>query len=376
MKKLAGAFLILLFIGYTAIYLSFQRIPVTDAFTEVASSGTISDNKQLEKNLFDFINKNLLRNDGEIITNLQKYDGSSDTLSESVGFLMNYCVMTGKKELFDKEVAFLKNRMVVDGSYIKWRVGNNAANCNAAIDDLRIVRALLDAYDKWGLREYLDLAGFVQLGLYNKQVIDRNLCELYDWVSDKTKPSVPLCYLDIYSIDRFSDFNTGWLSVEENALSVIKDGRISESSPFYYKYYNFDTASYSSDEEFKKGGGICLTYTLYTAIHLAEVNEDTSFLSEWLKKEMETGKLYAWYDPHSLKPVNTVESTAVYALAAAYAQKTGEDVLCSRLLNSMKKFMVTDKTSGYYGGFGISKTRYFHSFDNLTALWALALAGE
>lgn len=376
MKKLAGAFLILMFICYTAIYLSLQRIPVTDAFTEVESPGITSENRQLEKNLFSFINKNLLRNDGEIITNLQKYDGSSDTLSESVGLLMSYCVMTGKKELFDKEVAFLKNRMIVDGSYIKWRVGNSAANCNAAIDDLRIVRSLMDAYDKWGLREYLDLAGFAQQGLYNKQVIGHNLYEFYDWASDKAKPSVPLCYLDIYSIDRLSDFNTGWLSVEENALSIIKDGRISESSPFYYKYYDFDTARYSADEEFKKGGGVCLTYTLFTAIHLAEVNEDTGFLSEWLKNEIDKGKLYAWYDPYSLKPVNTIESTAVYALAAAYAQKTGEDELFSRLVETMKKFMVTDKSSGYYGGFGISKTRYFHAFDNLTALWALALAGE
>lgn len=376
MKKLAATFLILVLFIYIAIYFSLQRIPVTAVYDEYLPAGTANEYRQLEKDLFDFIGRNLLKPDGEIITNVQKYDGSGDTLSESVGFLMNYCVATGKKELFDRELMFLKNRMLVDGSFIKWRVGKNAANCNAAVDDLRIIRALLDAYDKWGLKEYLDLAGFLQQGLYDMQVSGRDLCEFYDWVSEKSRFSVPLCYLDLYTIDRVSDFNTGWLSVEENALSVINSGMAGTSSPFYFKYYDYDTRTYSADEEFKKNGGICLTYTLLTAIHKVEVNEDTGILTQWLKGEMEKGKLFAWYDPRTLKPADNMESTAVYALAAVYAYKTGENALYSRLVSAMKKFLVTDRKSVYYGGFGIAKSRYFHSFDNLTALWALSLADE
>lgn len=372
-SRLAATFLMFAFVSYLAVYLMFAVAPVSDVFNEAGQLEPAGENAGREKAVYGFIQKYLMDSNGSLKTNIARYEGSEDTLSESIGLIMNYCVLSGKKEQFDREITFLQENMLAGGNLIKWRVGKSKANCNAAIDDLRIVRALMEAYDLWGIKEYRDLAGFIQQDLYEKQVWNGNLCEFYDWASDRSKHSIPLCYLDLHTMDRVGVFNNNWFLTEKRARAVISQGRISEASPFFYKYFNYETGGYSLDEEYKKGGGVCLTYTLYTALHLAEMNEETELLTRWLSREMEKGKLCAWYNPHTLKPANTMESTAVYALAAVYAWRTGEEQLYSQLIEAMMRFMVEDKKSSYFGGFGQPKTKTFYSFDNLTALWALAV---
>lgn len=329
--------------------------------------------RQKEAELLNFIEKNLTGENSEIYTNIKKSEEPGEILSESIGLMMNYCIIRQKKELFDKNFSFLKNELLTENYFIKWRKGKEKTVCNAVIDDLRIIRTLLDAYDIWGDQEYFDMAGFIQQCIYSNQLDELNLCELYDWEKGECRESIPLCYIDFYTLDRLRNFNVSWPVVADRGFAVVNDGRIGETTPFYYKYFNYVTEEYSMDEEYAANKGICLTYTLYTAIHLAEMNRDTAFFTSWLKNEMNKGKLYAWYNPHTLKPVNKMESTAVYALASVYASKTGEDELSRKLLDRMLEFMVTDKKSPYYGGFGNKDTGEFYSFDNLMALWALGL---
>ena len=376
LKRIIGMLFILAVCSYIAIYMTFLSIPASEVFSEVMPDTPVSRYDILEDSLFDFVVSNLAGKDGEVRTNLQNYPGSRDTLSESVGLLMNYCVLSNKHEQFVKEFSFLRSHLMTDGRFVKWRVGESKTYCNASIDDLRIIRALLDGYDRWGNKEFYNMAGILQESIFSNQVKDRSLYEFYDWKNGKSKHRTPLCYLDLYTVDRISEFNPAWLAVEEKALSVVSNGRISNGSPFFYKYYDYDTESYDFDEEYTKQKGICLTYTLYTVLHLAEVNEDTSYFTEWLRKEIDKGRLYGWYDPLTMKPANTVESTAVYALAAVYAKKTGERELCWKLVDGMMKFMVADRKSAYYGGFGHAETKYFYSFDNLTALWALTVSDK
>lgn len=376
MKKLAGLVLIPIFLLYLAIYVSFINVPVIPVYEDKGPPAQTGGFRQYEDPLYSFIMRNFVDEDGAIVTNLRHYEGSGDTLSESVGLFMQYCVLADRKDQFDREVDYLKKNMLTNRNLIPWKYGKSAAGCNAAIDDLRIIRALEEAFERWGNRDYHDLSGFLQEGLFNLQVNGRNLYEFYDWGAEKSPHRIPLSYLDLYTLDGLSEFNKSWLNVEEKGLSVINGGRINESSPFYFKYYDYDSGGYAFDEEYRKDRGICLTYTLITAIHLAEVNETTDELTRWLKAEMGKGRLYAWYNPHTLKPVNTIESTAVYALAAAYADRRGEKELYSQLIGAMLKFNVQEKRSRYFGGFGDPAAGDFYSFDNLTALWALALSGR
>lgn len=376
MKKFAGVFLVFSFFAYMFCYIILSSFPVS---TDMPASGRFEGKdlkypnyRQRQEELLDFFKEHFLGKNGKIATNLKNIDSGQETLSESVGLLMNYCILADNRELFDKEVMFLKDSLLVEGKHVKWKTGKDI-HCNAAIDDLRIVRALLDAYDKWGEKEYLDTAGFIQGAVYESQVSDKHLREFYNWKYKSIRNSIPLCYLDLYTMDKLGYFNDGWPKTAERGLAVLKGGRLEDSSPFYYKYYSYETEKYLQDEEAARNKGICLTYTLYVVLHLVEMNENTDFFTEWLKKEMDEGKLYAWYDPDKAKPAREIESTAVYALAAVYAHKAGEKELYCKLLDRMLMFRVTDERSLYFGGFGNAETGDFYSFDNLTALWALSL---
>jgi hypothetical protein len=370
-KKLIAAFLLFVVICYIGCYLTLSNAPLATVYKDENLKKLFYRKK--EDDLYDFIKNNFIGKNGEIYTRIKSVRSDNATLAESVGILMDYYLLKGEKDLFDKEFNFLKNNLLTQDSLIKWKTGKNIT-CNAAIDDLRIIRVLMNAYDQWQDEEYFNTAGFVQERIYNVQIRNGCLAEFYSWKEDTTKDTVPLCYLDSYTMDRLEVFNNNWGKVAERALTIIKNGRINTASPFFKKYYIPETTLYKEDEEYSASGGICLTYTLYTVIHLAEMNEDTEFFTTWLKNEISKGRLYAWYNPATLEPVNELESTAVYALAAIYSKRTGEDELYEKLVKRMLQFSVTDEKPECFGGFGDEGAEGFYSFDNLTALLALTMA--
>lgn len=368
---------------YILFYIAVSGAPASSVFNgrdgkEARKNTAAADTRyrKQEAALLNFVEKNLVREDGAIVTNTKSPEGRKETLAESVGLLMDYALIRDRADLFEKEYLYLKNNLLTGECLVRWKSGPAEANCNAVIDDLRIARALLDGYDKWGRRQYNDTAGFIQDGIYSRLVEDDMLFQLYDWKAGIRSSSMPLCYIDLYTIDRLGRFNKHWADVFEHGVGVINGGRIDKSLYCFNKYFDQSRGVYLKDEEYAANGGVCLTYTLYTVMHLAEVNYDTSFFTKWLDDETRKGKLYAWYEPLSMKPASELESTAVYALAAIYADLAGEDELYCRLVDRMLKFMVTDKKSTWYGGFGNKETGEFYSFDNLTALWALAVHGS
>lgn len=374
MKKLvfSGAAILIVAI-FLSVYLFITGRTNTQVFysepgiycRNTGAKGLYSDKESL---LLDFIQKNFMGLRGEFITNT-KDEKERYTLSESVGLLMNYAVLTDRKDLFDLELSYLRKNLFSSGGYIKWRSGSDVT-CNASVDDLRIIGALLDAYQKWGTENFLNTALCIQKAILENQVKDGCLNEVYDWKYNTTRDITPLCYLDLYQMKRLKYFDKRWEEVLEKSTDIISKGRIN-SSPFYYKYYDYKGRKYLHDEEYEKTEGICLTYTIITSINLQASGIPTADFLSWLKGEMKKGKLYAWYNPNNLEPAFRMESTAVYALASIYAKACGDDELSAKLIERMLAFMVNDN-SEYHGGFGNKDTRDFYSFDNLTALIALA----
>jgi len=346
---------------------------LTDA-SGIFLDGDFQRNKYGEKKhiLLKFIKSRLMDSEGGITTNTHPSMGDSNTLSESTGILMECALINNDKNLFDMEYRYIKVNLVTENFFIKWKEGNDVF-CNASIDDLRIIGALLEAYEKWGEKDYKNFALLLQKKIYDVQVKDGSLYEFFDWKYNIPKTSTPLCYLNLKVIKKLQKYNKGWRKVYDRSLNIIKKGKI-ETSPLFYKYFDYNLGRYSFDEEYQEKGGICLVYTLYTALSMAEAGIFDDELLNWLRKEMEKGKVYAWYNPYSQKPVSDMESTAVYALGSIFAGLSGDEVLSQKLLDRMLEFMVTDENSQYYGGFGNSETGEFYSFDNLMALKALALA--
>lgn len=371
MKKIPAFILICIFIELVLIYIAATNTRVSPAYLETGKPSPIFSHE--EKALFSFIQKNFLQPDGGIITNLKPSQNSTETLSESIGILMQYCVLRDEKELFDRELSYLEKNMLYKGCFVKWRTGKPEVTCNAVVDDFRIIRALLDAYEKWGEKKYYDSAGFIQYALYEHLVKDGNLREFYDWNLDETAGRIPLCYIDLYTMDRLRIFNKAWQAVAEKGEATIKDGILDSPVTLFNKYYSYKDKLYSRDEEFASGGGTCLTYSLITMIHLLEYNSAPEPFLAWVDYEMSSDRLYAWYDPYTLSSVNDIESTAIYALASIYASGKGENSLSRILLEKMTECMVKDSGSDYYGGFGDTSTGEFYSFDNLMALLAFAM---
>jgi endo-1,4-beta-D-glucanase Y len=154
--------------------------PASDVFNETDARGGMY--RQKEEELFSFIKKFFIGSKGEIYTNLSPGQDGKETLAESAGLLLGYCVKRGHKKLFDTVQSYFKENLLTDGYFVKWRTGENVT-CNAAIDDLRIMRALMEAYDRWGDISYFDTAGFMQEGIFNRQTSGGSLYELYDWKS-------------------------------------------------------------------------------------------------------------------------------------------------------------------------------------------------
>ena len=375
MKPSVKLYLVLGIIAVPLIYIMYLNLSNLFSFNESRIKKAFY--RDVEDILFRFVETHFLTQKGDIYSYIGPEGKDTDTLSESVGMLLDYCAARGRKDLFDREFLFLKGRLLVKDRFIRWKTGKKEATCNAAVDDFRILRALLEGYEKWKVKDYIETAGLIAQAIYDNQVVGRNLCELYDWVDRSVKKSIPLCYLDLYTMNRLSVFNRNWKIVADNGMNNIASGRIGGTLPLFYKYLDYGTGLYHIDEEYVLGKGICITYSLLTALHMAEVRQDTGYFSSWLRNEAKRGKLYGWYDPDTLEPSRDIENAAVYALASIYAAKLGDNVLCWKLLDNMLKFMVTDKKSPNYGGFGNDATGEFYSFDNLTALLALkAAAGD
>ena len=67
---------------------------------------------------------------------------------------MLYAVQGGDKALFDEHFDIIQN-MILDDGVIAWRVGKNGqplTKASAFIDDIRVIRSLIFACDRWGMQ--------------------------------------------------------------------------------------------------------------------------------------------------------------------------------------------------------------------------------
>lgn len=112
-------------------------------------------NPKEEKILLNFIEKDLSKKGYGIYTNYINNTSEGDitkghsVLSESEGLMMLYAVNANNKELFDEQFEIVKNMRLKNG-LISWRKeGDENSDSSATIDELRIIKALLLAYNRW-----------------------------------------------------------------------------------------------------------------------------------------------------------------------------------------------------------------------------------
>lgn len=338
----------------------------------VDSGVTFKDNKMSHREsiLLNFIDTKMTDSDGGIKTNYKNLESEGDitkghtVLSESEGMMLLYYLEKNDRDNFNKTLSFIENYMRLPDKLISWRVdGKQKTNTSATIDDLRIVKALLLADERWGGFNYRIKAISISRAINEKLIENDLLSDFYDGYNKSNITT--LCYLDLPTIKYLSNIDYKWKKVYNESDKILKGGYISDNVPLYKKFYDRKTKSYDTDED------VDTLLSLIVLLNKAEVSEDISKSMDFLNAKFnKDGAIYAKYDSKIGNKKSNIESTSIYALIVRVCEVTGNKELYNKALKKLESFQVMDKNSVLYGGFGDVKTLDVYSFDNLNALLA------
>ena len=258
--------------------------------------------------LTEFVTQEMYSSDGRIFTYPEDFppvQASSDTqgqpvvLAESMGLAMRYFVIVNDRKRFDRVWAYVKMHMLSEQGLIAWRYlpdSKQVAPSSASIDDLRIARALLEAYEAWGDRELWCAACELGRAMLEYEIVQDIPVESVSWEGGVSRSNVvDLSYLDLYAMKLLARYHEGqserWTEIHQRSRSLLLQA-LSEQGLFHDKY------DLTSDSYFDQENN--LINKLLCAVHLAETGDLKSKVIDFVEKEIgESGMLKGRYDPNS-----------------------------------------------------------------------------
>jgi thiol-disulfide isomerase/thioredoxin len=313
----------------------------------------------------DFVTANMMDEKGGVHTiynTSRRKTEESDVLSETQGGMLEYAVLRKDKELFDKAFSYITSKMNLNG-LTAWKVTNGkSVNVNSLLDDLRILDALISANQLWGgyeepIRNYT--SSFPKFGVKDGRYVD-----FYDRKYKQYANRFTLCYGDLKTMSELVLQNETLKEPYENAKNLILEGKISESFPLYYSWYNYKTNQYERDD-------LNMAEALVTLLHLAEADLLSKESITWLKEEMNKEGIKARYTVEG-KVVDGYhyDSTAIYALTAMIAERIGDKDLQGKALRKMETMRIVNTSYAYHGAFGMEDGTGITAFDQIMAMLA------
>lgn len=314
------------------------------------------------------IQKNLLTGEGGIRTNYLEGDGTvpsgADELSESMGLMLGYAAGSQDRDLFNRLYSrLIKNGLALEnGRMYPWVVTDKQKiTVNAAVDDFRIYRALLQAEEVWKDVNETDILEGV---LYISTVQDKRLVDFYDITLKEAANTLTLCYADFKAIRLLAKQDRRWDEIYRAALETVQGGRISDEFPLYYRQYDYNSGTYNKD-------AFNMAEELVTLLHLAEDGNLPDDAYRWVTEQLYEGVIYAGYGVDGRPSLDKrYESTAVYALAGLLAMEKGDLSAARRALTLMEPLRVRDNSNILDGLFGGEDGNGIYSFDQCVALAA------
>jgi endo-1,4-beta-D-glucanase Y len=292
----------------------------------------------------------------------QRITQYNHTNSEAVSYYMLIAAQQGNKSEFDKELTFVEQRMLHPTGYMMWRLDDNdeaeGEGRNIAPDaDLRALRALYVAKDRWGDPRYDEAINQIATALENVAINKDNILVAYAGVSGE-KPwqadESYLAYSDFQVYDRLANTRGGvWEKVAVKMRNITLDAQIWNG--LYNSVYFTDgrTGGKYGDHI---DGGVYSINSLWIMTRFAESNDPVlmksaqkslDFYKDRYKKD---GKIYDAYDSKG-EPANRAESAWSYALIGRAAHALGDDSFAQIMARHMSNFQDMDPTSANYGAF-------------------------
>lgn len=311
-----------------------------------------------------------------VYTNLLETDQSAEvatgheTLSESAGLLMRYYALTKQRDAFEKTWNKAKTTLDLPSGF-SYRYSPSTSKkypSNAALDDLRIVRALLEAEKQFDDAGYGEESKRFGSRFLAHNVKDGQMYDFYDDSYGTTNDFLTLCYADFKTLRQLPASKKRRQQLEDSLLAIVKKGYLSDEFPFYETRYSYTSGLYTGHSE---GGEIRTVESLLTILSLAEIREQAPESIRYLKKKVANGELYGAYTREGV-PASDIQSTAIYAIAAQIGSELGDKKLYEDSIRRMEQFRVSENSNPLSGGYGDTNTGQAYSFDNLNALLAYA----
>ncbi|RUT33646.1 glycosyl hydrolase [Paenibacillus zeisoli] len=288
-----------------------------------------------------------------------------EALSESVGIWMQIALANKDQTRFDGGLQILKDKFLSPQQYIAWKLqpdGTSQVHTNALGDDLRIEKALLDAYDLWHQPNYLNMAQSLAGTLRGSLLSGGYWVDFHDFNSNLSSHELSLVYIDIPAMKSMKQHGLMDQSLLVRHTELLRQKPV--SGVFYPTSFDVSTKTYITRDDAN------LIDQLIIAIHLTESGDPAGNLITFLKHEWETrGKLFGRYNRQSLEPTVSYESPSVYGLAIVLAMELKDQVWADELYTRMISFR--GKQSPYKGGYVANGNS--HIFDNLIPLLAESL---
>ncbi|MGG5340625.1 hypothetical protein [Enterococcus sp. AZ192] len=331
------------------------------------------ETQERRDNLKFFIDTKMLLPSGGIITNFLENTESTEVatghemLSESSGLYLRNLEMTDTKGRFDAYYKETK-KLFYDKVQFSYRIDENGKKfpVNASVDDLRIIRALIGASARFGSEDYTKEIDTLAKNFMETSMDDNVLIDFYDVDQKKKSDSTSLFYIDLKTMGylyKKYDVSADYLQYH---YSLIENGYISDTFPFYQTRYNHKTNKYENT------GTINVIESLLTILHLGEAGLQKQESIDFIKDQVSKGTLFNSYDLTGV-PVDKNQSAAAYALAAVIGAVIHDQELYDSSILILNNFQITDPNSLFYGGFGDIRTKDVFSYNNLMALIAYDL---
>ncbi|WP_046227428.1 hypothetical protein [Paenibacillus dauci] len=285
-----------------------------------------------------------------------------EALSESLGLSMQYALLSDDSKAMQQQVQLLQTHFLSPQHYIWWKLdasGHAQVSTNALGDDLRIVGALLEAYERWGQESDLTIARQITDTLWAQDQKQGYLVDYHDFVHNTSSDLLSLTYVDIATFQRMNQY--GLMTDEQYRRYSDLLQHMPNDGTFYPRTYDVNSSEYGYDDT------INLIDQLILGIHLTESGQPPQQLVAFMKKEFaQQHRLYGRYDRSTHRAAVDYEAPSVYGLAIQLAIKMNDIDWANQLYERMIQFRTAD---GLYKG-GYVSDGDTHAFDNLMALLA------
>lgn len=248
-------------------------------------------------------------------------DESEQYLLESTGLYIQWLANQQLAEEVANQLHVIEREFLVENNgeqFLAWKIeGQEPARTNAWIDDARVL-------------PYMENKAHVIQSIEENQVKDGMVADFYDWEHQQSSNRVVLSY----GMEEFEDLNLG-------GMKQLYKKAAQADHIFYDEFYLIE------EENFDQADEVHMVDQLLIALELEELSLSDDQFWNWLQNEWETERsISGRYDRNQLKG-NSIESGAVYGIAAELARQKGNSELAEEW--KQRGFDLVYRSDGDYG---------------------------